>query len=367
MKNKWNAIDCWMVALGATFFSVGLFAPRFALRNAGSVCTNTHKNEPRRIASVEVIIPAYLESSCIGSRVEELRRQTQGSVVPVAICVVASDQETAAAAAVAGARVQHHSRSGKAAAINAAVSASRADLIVLTDANCSFAPKNWLSLVIDSFCCAALICGRKAELGSLERLSRRYAEFDLTADSREVVALPFAVGEALAFRRSDFVSIPETTLVDDLAICLSFIRRRLPVGVAPKWAVSEPAANSAQQWERRVRMATGVMREVSPQIAHLLHFPQGRVLLVCKYWRLTIGNAAYWAMVVGLFLRFRKGWQWFAMGTLAIVPGVLFKVGLLGRSLISQLVVPLALQAVPPVAVVRLMRRPSGVWRKEPR
>jgi glycosyltransferase involved in cell wall biosynthesis len=281
--------------------------------------------------------------------------------------VVASDRETAAAAAVAGARVQHHPRSGKAAAINAAVSASRADLIILTDANCSFAPDNWLRLVMDSFCCAALICGRKAELGSLERLSRKYAEFDLAADRREVVALPFAVGEALAFRRSDFIPIPETTLVDDLAISLSFIRRRLPIGVATKWVVSEPAASSRQQWERRVRMATGVMREVSPQIAQLLAFPQGRVLLACKYWRLTIGNAAYWTMVTGLLVRYRKVWQWFAMGTLAIVPSVLFKFGLLGRSLISQMVVPLALQAVPPAAVVRLMRRPSGVWRKEPR
>ena len=131
--NVWHGL-----ALGGVTFLAGIVLPRVqvAFERSREVEPSAPPILPDH-PTIDVIIPAYLESGVIGNTIGRLRTSLSQHEGATQIIVVASDAATAEAARRAGAaQVLETERQGKASAINAGVAASNADIVVLSDGNC---------------------------------------------------------------------------------------------------------------------------------------------------------------------------------------------------------------------------------------
>jgi len=100
-------------------------------------------DRPSALPSVEVLVAAHDEEASIGPRVANLLAQRYGGGVAVAIGCDGCGDRTAERARAAGderVRVEEFDRRGKAAVVNDLVRASRAEILVFTDANSEFEP-----------------------------------------------------------------------------------------------------------------------------------------------------------------------------------------------------------------------------------
>jgi cellulose synthase/poly-beta-1,6-N-acetylglucosamine synthase-like glycosyltransferase len=104
----------------------------------------TMSNQTVALPSVEVLVAAHDEEASIGPRVANLLAQRYGGGVAVAIGCDGCGDATAERARAAGdgrVRVEEFDRRrGKAAVVNDLVRASRAEILVFTDANSEFEP-----------------------------------------------------------------------------------------------------------------------------------------------------------------------------------------------------------------------------------
>lgn len=308
---------------------------------------------------IEVIIPAYLESSVIDQKVQQLRSQAP----MVRITVACSDRETALASGRAD-KVLRLPRAGKSEAVNAAVAGSEADVVVLTDANCSIEPASWVCVMTESLKHWDLISANKREVDGPDRA---YWTLERRAKSRAAEAVPSlaVVGEFLAFRRADFAPIRSDTLVDDLALALDFASRGLSTTVIPELSTWEEAAAPRDQWDRRVRIVQGQFELLIREHSALRSIPVGRDYLVRKFLRLSLGNLAFWGAVAAapprprLFLGVAVTWS-VARYSGRLLPDVPVTA--------PEMVV--GVQAVPPCAVVKMLnarlRKSSRVGASEP-
>lgn len=311
--------------------------------------------------SLEVIIPAYLESGEIAGTVAALRGQLTSWPGPWSITVVASDEATASAAASAD-KVLSIGRSGKPAACNTGVADSRSDVVLLMDANCRVSPNEWPERLAEHLTNWSLVSANKSEKNGKEGLFWQLEASIKRSSSNQLGSLA-VVGEFVAFRREDYRMIPSHIVLDDLWLAFSFHQAGLPVTVAPDIATVEQAASPRNQWERRVRINAALMTESVPKVPWLLRTPEGRVYVAHKIYRATIGVCAFWVCIIGLSLIFPPI-------TLAIVGGVIILAvgqvaGFLSIRLpLSPLFSVLGLQAVPLAgaarALCRKLRGPKG-------
>jgi hypothetical protein len=261
-------------------------------------------------------------------------------------------------------------RTGKAAACNIGVEHSDADVVVLTDANCEILPLEWPHLAISALQHFDLISGRKGESGGAEELFWRFEDALKKSNARgQTLAV---AGEFIATPRTTFKPIPEDTVLDDFRLASAYVIRGLRVGVESEILTTEPAAPPHEQWERRVRIAQGLLTEGIPMASALARYPVGRQFLLHKVYRVTVGCFGFWACT---------------LAATAVMPPVALVVapslacanlayrGVLRcpRSL-RPLVGVVGMQFVPPAALARLVRRrlgragrPTQLWRKVPR
>lgn len=357
-------------AAGAFIFGLGVVMPLVLPKSDDQQGIQRVEND--LLKSVDVVIAAYLEASVIESTVRSLKSQLATSRVPGKVIVVASDDATYCAAACADQRIRVP-RNGKPSAINAGVAAAQADVVVLTDANCVIRPDDWPSQVMKGLESARLLTGNKRERGARERLFWLY-EQALKSKAKGSEAFPptlAVIGEFLAFRRSDYRPIAPLTLADDLALALDFHKRDLRVATVPSIYTLEDPAPPAEQWERRVRIASGLLSEALPSIPDLARSGVGRFYLVHKVYRVTVGVTAFWIAVVASAFLLPPYGAVVAIGTVAWA--VLRYRGVIGvRSPIDSALDVIAMQAIPLAGFARLIRRKftkgtRAGWTKAPR
>lgn len=348
--------------VGSAMFLPGILLP-FAYRPVISESHNAERMAPR---SLEVIIPAYLERTTIAESTATIRAQLERhAAINFSICVVASDRDTAEAAAPHADRVVSTAPNGKASAVNIGVESSMADIIVLTDANCTLSPSNWVERLLEELDSAQLVSGQKTESGgregifwAIERVHKRHK-----GGLRATLAV---VGEFMGFRRADYRAIDEQVLVDDLQIAMDFAKRGLDVTISSSIVTSERAALPREQWERRVRIAAGVYGEALPRLRELLRTASGRSFAVHKLYRLTVGAAGFWLVVLGSTLLVRPL-------SCLLIPAMVTASVLTysGRLRVAGPITPfttvIGMQAVPIFGAIRAIRRlghRSGGWKK---
>lgn len=354
--------------LGAGLFGLGVVSP--ALVRGPRVSRQREHPPSMSNEGISVVIPAYLEAGTIAGTCRRVQRQLRMSPITHSeVLVVASDSATAEAARDAADRVLEWPRNGKADAINFGVGKAAHELIVLTDGNCEILPDSWPSKVLSELDHADLVSGSKQERGSREVLYWAYerALKGRRFDRRSTLSV---VGEFLAFRKSDFVGIPPSTLVDDLEIALDFASRGLEPYASPNILAIEAESSPSQQWERRVRIATGALEYAWINRKFLRSNPLGRAFLAHRIYRLTVGAAGFWIAVIALCV----GGPWSraiaTISTVAIANLVSFTEAPAPPPFRSALS-PLAMQSVPVASWIRAIIRSKsgrgGVWAKQAR
>lgn len=157
-----RARRAWTLVTFATLFIAGPVLPLVIGRMERSKDESRDGRAPRRELPpdplVEVIGPAYLESSTVGPSVDRLVETLTTAGLRHRVHVVASDEETALAAAGASV-VTLSGRSGKTAPINLGVGGPQADVIVLTDLNCEIQPADWPSIMLAELTECDLVSG----------------------------------------------------------------------------------------------------------------------------------------------------------------------------------------------------------------
>lgn len=356
--------------IGGLLFLGSLVLPLTASR-VGRVRRTGERTLPER-TPLTVVVPAYREAGVIADTVERLRSQLREWRGPSSVLVVASDEETARVAQTANATVIRSAPLGKADAVNRGVAEAVDGVVVLTDANCEVVPHSWPLLLREHLRLADLVSANKGENGGRERGFWAYEAIVKRASPRpdSAVASTLAVvGEFLAFRKADFHPIDTGALSDDLAVAIEFARRGRTVSVAPDIETLEPEATGAEQWERRIRIATGQLELASHSADVILRTPPGRAYAVHKLYRITVGAAGFWTFVVATAV---LGAPWlpaiylFGYGAaVAAYSGTIRVPGVIRTA--SAAVV---LQAIPVIAAVRVCKRcftpgsRSGRWRK---
>lgn len=322
--------------------------------------------------SIAVIVPAYLESSVIPGTLAVLRSALAGYEGPSSIVVVASDPGTAAAARQSGAdAVVESAREGKPAATNRGVEATRADIIVFTDANCEIRPSDWPHTVVEELREWHVVSANKVERGARESLFWRTEKSTKAALSASVGSLS-VIGEMIAMRRSDFVPLPADAICDDLWLACAVADSGKRVKIAPALHTIEDPATNREQWGRRVRIVEGLYKEQVPRVLHHMRSRIGRAFLAHKIYRVTIGPLGFWLMIgslAALLPPISLVVLPFIGGLVALYAGMIAPASRLG-----SFVAAIGMQAVPLAGLWRLGRsrrrsadvRPTG-WAKVPR
>ncbi|MDR1441119.1 MAG: glycosyltransferase [Bifidobacteriaceae bacterium] len=355
---------------GAATFGLGVALP---LINAQRRLPS--RRQPRPLTSVDgrtirVIIPAYLESKVIGQTVRRLRAQLSvHGPAGSSVLVVASDPATALAAAEGGASVISAPREGKPAAINEGIRACRGNVVVLTDGNAQITPDDWPALLLEDLRAASLVSGNKQQLGeqesgywAYERMAKGAGRKDPLSDS---IAL---IGEFVGFRVEDYEPIPKGTLVDDIVIGMSFDSRGLRSVVDRRITAAEEGVGMAQQFERRVRIAAGLLETCLPALPSLLATTNGRSLVFHKVYRQTLGALGYWVMAGSVCLVAPPWSAIFALAGVAASALPYLRPNAPVPKWVRALMEGAALQVVPPFAWLRVLKRwvlpASPGWKK---
>lgn len=219
--------------------------------------------------SVDVILSAYNEQSCIADRLNNLLQQEY----PGELCIrVASDgSKDNTAQILAGfkepqivARIFTENR-GKVSVLNELVSQSTADILIFTDANTFFDPDTVKQLVSTFQQNIGAVCGELhlyTDDGNQnsDGLYWRYEQF-LKLHESSLGALLGANGAVYAIKRELYQPLPQNTVVDDFCIVMNIRRQGYAVVYNPLAKATEEVAPSLQdEYGRRIRIGLGNYR-----------------------------------------------------------------------------------------------------------
>ncbi len=218
--------------------------------------------------SVSVIVAAHDEVDVIE---EKLRSVTSFVPVGIDIEVVVADDGSEdgtgdAAALVEGVRVLTLARSGKAAALEAAVEATTGDIVVFTDANSLFEPGTLRSL-LEPFADPTVggVAGDQHYEGDGASIGERaHWRFDTALKQAESMSgsVVSATGALYAIRREHFHGVPEG-VTDDFWVSTGVVDDGKRLVLAPGAVVLESAASGVRdEYSRKVRIMTRGLRGV---------------------------------------------------------------------------------------------------------
>jgi cellulose synthase/poly-beta-1,6-N-acetylglucosamine synthase-like glycosyltransferase len=211
------------------------------------------------LPTVTVVVAAHNEESVIERRIANvLELDYPSDKLELVVSSDASTDGTEALAERAGARVIRNPRGGKVAAQNAAVRETGSDVVVFSDANCTWAP-DALRKLVRAFADpdVAYVCGRlniqDGDGRNKEGIYWRY-ELALRADESRLDSVTGGNGSIYAVRREHYVEV-DPRFGHDLSFPYLMVQRG-------KRAVYEPAANAYEkatptnedEYRRKVRM-----------------------------------------------------------------------------------------------------------------
>lgn len=214
---------------------------------------------PDRWPGISLVVPAYLESSIIAAKLDDLERA--GYAGERQIIVVADDDATARAARRPGVEViEPARREGKAAALNRGFAAARHPIVIMTDANAMLTPGTLPVLArwfIDDR--VGAVAGEKRIAGGHEGAYWRFESWLKRRESIQGSTIGL-VGELAAVRRDAFRPLPDDLAVDDLWMALDVIEQGLRIVYEPAAVALEDASATWQEdWERRTRVVCGAL------------------------------------------------------------------------------------------------------------
>ncbi len=214
---------------------------------------------PEYWPGISLIVPAYLESSIIAAKLDDLALADYEGERQ--IVVVADDSETAAAARRPGVDlIEPSRREGKAAALNRGFAAARHPIVVLTDANAMLAPGT-LPALARWFADPQIgaVAGEKQIQDSDEGVYWRFESWLKRRESMRGSTIGL-VGELAAVRRDAYRELPRDIAVDDLWLALDVVEQSLRIVYEPGAVAREQASESwREDWERRTRVVSGAL------------------------------------------------------------------------------------------------------------
>lgn len=218
---------------------------------------------------VTVIIPGYNEATILPSKVQntlEALREIPGSEIIVITDGSDDGSENIVFNHPAVKHLHQPERKGKSAAINRAMEYVSADIVVITDANAMINPEA-IRLMVTHYQRKKTggVSGEKRVLASgsdtsasTEGLYWKYESY-LKKKSAEVYTVVGAAGELFSFRRSLFRRLEEDAILDDFVLSLRIVRQGYRIAYEPGAYASElPSKNIADEFERKVRISSGV-------------------------------------------------------------------------------------------------------------
>ncbi len=211
------------------------------------------------LPTVTVIVAAHNEEMVIERRVRNLLElDYPRDRLEIVVTSDASTDRTDELAARAGARVISNPRGGKVAAQNRAVRETAGDLVVFSDANCTWA-SDALRKLVRSFGDArvAYVCGRLNIVGgdgrNKEGLYWRY-ELALRADESKIDSVTGGNGSIYAVRREDYVEV-DPRFGHDLSFPYRMVQRGRRAVYEPEAHAYEKATpTNEDEYRRKVRM-----------------------------------------------------------------------------------------------------------------
>jgi len=221
---------------------------------------------PRRVRkadiepTVAVIIAAYNEESVIARRIENLRELDYPSdrLRIVVSSDASSDRTEEIALQYPGVQVISNPRGGKVAAQDRAVRHTDSELVVFSDANCTWSP-DALRKLVRAFADpdVAYVCGQlkilTAEGSNKEGVYWRYELLQRSAES-QLGSVTGGNGSIYAVRRSDYVEV-DPRFGHDLSLPYLMVQRgRRAVYEPEAQAWEKPTPSNETEYRRKVRM-----------------------------------------------------------------------------------------------------------------
>lgn len=158
-------------------------------------------------------------------------------------------------------------RRGKIAAISAAMDSLTGEIVVFSDANTFLEPsavrklvRNFADEHIGAVSGDVALVGDRAALGQSEDLYYRYERWVQRAES-EVGSMIGADGALYAIRRELFVTPPQDTILDDMAIPMAVVRGGHRVVFEPEARAREEGSSTAsEEFARKTRVVAGAVQ-----------------------------------------------------------------------------------------------------------
>jgi cellulose synthase/poly-beta-1,6-N-acetylglucosamine synthase-like glycosyltransferase len=221
---------------------------------------------PRRVResdgepTVAVVIAAYNEEASIGRRIENLLDldYPADKLQIVVSSDASSDRTEEVALQYSGVQVISKPRGGKVAAQDRAVRQTDSEVVVFSDANCTWSP-DALRKLVRSFADpdVAYVCGQlrilDAEGGNKEGVYWRYEMLQRSAESR-LGSITGGNGSIYAVRRSDYVEV-DPRFGHDLSLPYLMVQRGRRAVYEPEAQAFEKSTPSNEtEYHRKVRM-----------------------------------------------------------------------------------------------------------------
>jgi cellulose synthase/poly-beta-1,6-N-acetylglucosamine synthase-like glycosyltransferase len=219
--------------------------------------------------SVSLVIPAYNEEACIARKLENaLQLDYAADLLEIIVVADGSSDRTVEIVKSyepRGVRLLFQpERQGKIAAMNRAVPATRAEIVVFSDAN-AMMERDGIREIVSNFADPEVGCAggekRIRQDGAVqaegESLYWRYEAFIKRADSLANTAIG-AIGEFIAIRRELYRPLETDSLVEDFVLSMQLVMEGWRVVYddrAVTWETASPTLGG--EWARRVRVAAG--------------------------------------------------------------------------------------------------------------
>jgi cellulose synthase/poly-beta-1,6-N-acetylglucosamine synthase-like glycosyltransferase len=221
-------------------------------------------HQPLRSAQIEptvaVIVAAYNEETVIARRIENLLEldYPADKLQIVVSSDASSDGTEAVALQYPGVHVISNPRGGKVAAQDRAVRQTESEIVVFSDANCTWSPDS-LRKLVRAFADpgVAYVCGQLQILdaagGNQEGVYWRYEMVQRAAESR-LRSVTGGNGSIYAVRRADYVEV-DPRFGHDLALPYLMVQRgRRAVYEPEAHAFEKPTPSNETEYHRKVRM-----------------------------------------------------------------------------------------------------------------